>query len=143
MPLPELTAPILDVAFSPDGRTLAASGLDSILLVDMPTKKAIGLPLSFSLLVDTTSNAVGYYQHITFSPNGRFLMSYGSAGYSPTDDVFILWDLRKHEPFARAFPANSSLDDLIFYPKEQKLASVGSLTSGKSAITLWDIGVES
>ncbi|HET7048955.1 MAG TPA: hypothetical protein VFI54_11875, partial [Solirubrobacteraceae bacterium] len=71
----QLTLPnrglVRSVAFSPDGRLLAASSNESVVLFDVATGRRVGQPLS-------TQESVVYT--LAFSPNGKTLAAGGSKG---------------------------------------------------------------
>ncbi|MFN2641833.1 MAG: protein kinase, partial [Actinomycetota bacterium] len=73
-----LTAPPSQVSFSPDGKTLATTGLDGTTIWDVATRRAAGHPLR---------SAQGGWQGSAFSPDGRTLAIGGQHG------IVELWDV--------------------------------------------------
>ena len=111
------------VAFSPDGRTLAAGGSGgSIRLWDLRTRRPIGALEGHADDVTT----------VTFSPDGRLL---ASASF---DGTVRLWNVRSHRqlggPLERGF---SAAYGLAFSPDGRLLAVAGPAGPGRS-VRLWD-----
>ncbi len=126
-----------DVAFSPDGKTLASSSQDGIILWNINTRTQIGQNLS--ILADTTTYA-DYYGNLLFSPDGNELVSYSSPG---THFVFVLWDVLQELPLAPAFnEADANMGSVAFSPNGRQLATVVD-HSGKDIYALWDVTVPS
>lgn len=69
-----------DVAFSPDGRTLASAGGTSIILWDVGSRRQLGSPLAGVRYAVTTT---------AYSPDGRFV-AWGSLAVEPTDQLLVL-----------------------------------------------------
>ncbi|WP_232668326.1 WD40 repeat domain-containing protein [Pseudonocardia sp. TRM90224] len=73
-PLEGHTAPVVDIVFSPDGRTIATASADrTIRLWDSTSHRQIGEPLPGH------ANAVDSIVRIAFSPDGRLLASAGDT----------------------------------------------------------------
>jgi WD40 repeat protein len=140
---------ISDLAFSPDGRTLAwSSAFTGIFLWDISTSKPVGHILSIS----TGKNVSGCYNKTTFSPNGQLLVSY--ASFSP---CFILWDETHNEPFIQSIDLGNygNLSNMAFSPGGQQFATIGvtgdqsvgglggSLNPHEGVVTIWDFALES
>lgn len=127
---------VKDVAFSPDGTTLASSSQDGIILWNVNARTQTG-PL-LSILANTTTFS-DYYGNLLFSPDGKMLVSYSSPG---TPFVFVLWDVAQMQPFAPAFnEADATRGSVAFSPIGRQLATVVERSSGKDIYTLWDITV--
>jgi WD40 repeat protein len=81
--------PILDVAFSPDGQTLASANFDGSIVLwnaDTQTERLV------------LSGQPGWVEAVAFSPDDNFLASGGSA--PPWDSHVRLWDARSGELIA-------------------------------------------
>jgi len=124
--------PFLDVAFSPDGSTLAASGLDGIKLWNM-TKQT----LITTLTVATSTSELGlYYRTIRFSPDGKQLLS--SNEFRKPTFAFALWNVFQKELFVQHFSETASQGSLAFSPDSQRLVSVFT-RDRTNFVLLWDI----
>jgi WD40 repeat protein len=124
--------PFLDVAFNPNGRALAASGLDGIKLWDT-TKQT----LITTLTVATPASELGlYYQAIHFSPDGKQLLS--SSGFGKPIFVFAIWNVLQQELLVQPFSETVSQGSLAFSPDSQRLVSV-FLRDKTNIVLLWDI----
>jgi WD40 repeat protein len=79
-PMTAGSAPVYALAFSPDGRTLAAAGADgNIRLWDVATQQEIGAPM--------TAGSAPVYA-LAFSPDGRTLAAAGSGATRRWDVTF-------------------------------------------------------
>jgi WD40 repeat protein len=114
--------PVYSVAFSPDGKLLAAGQADgTILLWDMAARELYGQPLTgHSSLVKT----------ISFSHDGRTL---ASGGF---DRAIMLWDVENGQPIGQPLTGHTGgVYSVAFDRSSQKLAS-GSVDN---RIILWDL----
>ena len=116
-----------DVAFSPDGKTLASGSYDNtIILWDLQTGQWMDKPLQ--------GHTDAIYR-IVFSPNGRLLASAGA------DNTVILWDLITHEQIGEPLRGHTSgvsttgINSIVFSPDGKILASCGDDRN----IILWDV----
>jgi WD40 repeat protein len=109
------------LAFSPDGRTLAANGPDGtdVLLWDIAT----GVPVA-----DLRGGHDRGVLSLAFSPDGRTLASSGH------DAKIVLWDVAKRTRTA-AFRADGDVWSVAFRPDGRALASA----DGGRHILLWDV----
>ena len=112
-----------NVAFSPDGKTLAA-GLsriektetrDEIVLWDMPSRQAIR----------RQEVPVGIISDLAFSPDGSTLAAGLSAGVFPSAvGGTVLWDLRDRKSQGRIeIVHEGGVTDVVFSPDGQTLAT--------------------
>jgi WD40 repeat protein len=120
------------VAFSPDGKMLAAGTLDgSISLWDVAAGKQLGKPLKYS----------GEVRSVKFSRDGKVLASGGSGG------KVILWDVAKRQQIGQPLSGHpEDVYDVAFSPDGKILASVScgktnpeTRTCGQGEIRLWNV----
>ena len=124
--------PAYDVAFSPDGKTLASSGggLD-IVLWDVESLVA-GTPLSRTLSGHGFSAPYSGVPQVTFSPDGTLLASGGHDGTAR------LWDVASGRQIGKSM-ASPATYSVSFSPDGQILAA----GSQAEVITLWDVATQS
>jgi WD40 repeat protein len=115
---------ITGLAFSPDGKILAAAGTDrTIRLWDLATHMLIGPPL-----IGHRDRVVS----IAFSPDGSMLAS-GSW-----DSTVRLWDVATGQPIGPALASHSDrVNSVAFSPNGNIVAS----GSADTTIRLWPVGV--
>ncbi|HEY3310974.1 MAG TPA: helix-turn-helix domain-containing protein [Anaerolineales bacterium] len=109
----------LDVAISPDGKTVAAGGADqSIYLWDFATGKTI------RVLYGHSADVTG----VDFSPDGKYLVS---ASY---DRTARLWDVATGQTVQVFTGQSDKIEFVIFSPDGQNI-----LTTGPGEARVWDI----
>ena len=101
------------LAFSPDGKLLAATVNEAVKLVELPSGRE----------VDTLS-LDSYYNSIAFSPDGKTLATGGTN--------VVLWNVADRRELAN-FPVGAGVNGLAFSP-DGKLLAVGS----QSGLELYD-----
>jgi WD40 repeat protein len=116
------TGAVSRAVVSPDGRTVAAAGLDKqVRMWDLATRAAIGPPLTGHTAV------VG---DLAYSPDGSTLAS-GSA-----DKTIRLWDVATHRAIGAPLTGHESgVASVAFSPDGTRLASVGL----DRTVRLWDL----
>ena len=120
------------VVFSPDGKTLASSGIGAIRLWDADTEQLK------TTLLETSSKVAS----IAFSPDGStlasidipFLFTPDSHTYDGKGDL-RLWDVNTGQLLATLYGHTSELTSVAFSPDGTTLAS----SSWDSTIRLWDM----
>ena len=108
------TAPI---AFSPDGRTVAAAGRERIEMWDVASGQRRG----------ELQGHHNWVRALAFSPDGRTLASGGGS------EVW-LWDVATGQTLATFEAHTDSVQAVVFSPDSRTLASAGN-----DAIRLWDV----
>lgn len=119
---PWLNAPVHSVAYSPDGKTVAAGSMDrKVRLWDTQTPK----------LKATLTGHTGPVDAIVYSPDGKTLAT--AAGW--TDDTARLWDAATGETKA-ILTGYTHIDAVAYSPDGKTLATSGAYRS--NSLQLWD-----
>jgi WD40 repeat protein len=115
----KLSAPygVLDVAFSPDGRTLATGAPNGAILWNIATKLPIGAPLNTAAV-----------QALAFSPDGTLLAT------ASKDGMIRLYDAASHQQVGSILSAGSdAIQDLAFSPDGSLIATA----NGDGTVRIW------
>ena len=118
--IPAHTGSAACVAFSPNGRSLASTGMDgNIKLWAVPSGDALA----------TLSGHDGHVSTVCFSPDGRSLASGGR------DTTIKLWDLDQRRCVATLVGHTAAVREVAYSPDGRSLASAGSDTT----VRIWDV----
>jgi WD40 repeat protein len=107
-------SPVSGLAFSPDGRELAASSGSELVLLNVATGRRIGAPLR---------PKTGAIYGVAFSPNGRTVAGAGSNGH------IVLWDWAAHARVTKVLYGPVPSYSIAFSPNGQALAVGGTNTT--------------
>lgn len=112
------------VAFSPDGKLLAASSSSRLTILDASEGKEL-------FAIDRVDFDEGIYQHATFSPDGRLLIT-GSSGLSGTVQV---WEVATRSLVRRFTTGMGSVHRLGVFADGLRIVSAGA----EEVVTIWDL----
>lgn len=112
------------VAFSPDGKLIAAASSARLTVVDAAQGKE-------SFYVDRVELDDGNFQHAAFSPDGRLLIT-GSAGRSGAVQV---WEVATRSLVRRFVTGFGSVNRLGIFPDGSRIVSAGA----EEVVTVWDL----
>jgi WD40 repeat protein len=121
----QIPFPADDLAFSPDGKTLAAYWPGTVQLWNIDSHQPIGGPFTTSTIAGT--------RPIAISPDGNTLLSDRT-----------LWNIATRSSRCTNGPLGEpeglylQVDDVAFSPDSRTLATVGPQSHG-SAVRLWDV----
>jgi WD40 repeat protein len=111
---------VLDIAFSPDGRTVASGSVDNtVILWDLPGRTPV------ATLTGHTQPVNG----VAFSPDGRIL---ATAGHDP---AVLLWDVKRRVHLATLTGHTGWVRTVAFSPDGRTLATA----SVDQTVILWDL----
>jgi WD40 repeat protein len=111
--------PVLSVAFSPDGRIVAAGNRDnSIKLWNIESRE----------LVATLSGLQGFVFFLVFSPDGKMLASGGN------DSTVVIWDVSSHRVIGALKGHENDIIDAAFSPDGSTVATA----SEDNTLKLWN-----
>jgi WD40 repeat protein len=125
--LPGQAGTIYSLAFSPDGKYLAAGGSTSLQLWDVSTGKALS---TFGKVTITLSSLGGMYS-VAFSPNGTYL------AMSRMDKTVQVWNVATGNRLSLS-GHGGIVYSLAFSPDSKRLASAGA----DETVKVWDISNE-
>jgi WD40 repeat protein len=109
---------VLDVAFSPDGRMLAAANHEAVRLSDAATGKALA---RFTARVSS-------FNHVAFLPRSKFLVAQSYEGH------ILFWELTPGQGRPLRGPTTDKYSYFALFPDGKRLAFVREGT-----IRLWDV----
>jgi WD40 repeat protein/serine/threonine protein kinase len=124
------TRPVLNLAFAPDGRTLASTGWE-----DRQVKLwEVGIydheAGSHGRLLHTFEGETSKTNSVSWSPDGRTLVS---CSY---ENALRLWDVEERRHRTKLYGHTSSVNSMAFTPDSSRLLS----GSDDGTLRVWDVG---
>ena len=114
------------VAFSPDGKTLAAEYYDGVVLWDVTTRKR---------LEDKLPVEEGGVGGVAFSPDGKTLAA--GYGHSRGGGGVVLWDVATRKRLAEdRLPVEQGIVGSVVFSPDGKTLAAGYVDGG---VVLWDV----
>jgi WD40 repeat protein len=123
---------VANVAFSPDGKTIAAGysgfGVGGVVLWDVIRRQRLDvLPLSVK---------EGDVWSVAFSPNGKTI----AAGYAVGGGGVVLWDVAARKRLADdPLPVNEGGVTGVSFSPDGKTIAAGYAVGGGGGVVLWDV----
>jgi serine/threonine protein kinase/WD40 repeat protein len=117
---------IHDVAFSPDGMTMASVGREEVKLWDIATGR---------LLLDLP--ATNWMTGVAFSPDGKRLAATGKTAFG-TPGLFAVWELETGRGIQTLRGLASRVEKVALSPDERLLAALGQ----DCRVTVWNVKSE-
>jgi len=121
-PQGQVVSPVVSLAFSPDGKLLAAGGYKEVRLIESLTGKA----------VVTLSGHSDYVRSIAFSPDGKWLAAGG--GPCQVSGEIKIWDIQSHKLLRTMTGHRDCIYSLAVSPDGKLIASA----SYDKLAKLWD-----
>jgi WD40 repeat protein len=116
------------VAFSPDGRTLAAATNEGVVLWEMLTgEERARFP----------PKASGWGSSLTFAPNGRTLAFQDRGVSMSAGPQLLVWDLATRQELGPFRGHRGDVNALAFSPDGSRIATA----SDDTTVLIWDLGV--
>lgn len=119
----EIPGSVRSVAFSPDGKKLAAGEWRTVHLWDIETQEQIA----------AIEGHTSWVRFVAFNPTGKHLASAGGLG----NQVLRLWEVETQKPLAVLKDHTSSAWFLDFYPDGKILVS-----SNNGEFLIWDVDAQ-
>jgi WD40 repeat protein len=123
-----------DVAFSPDGKVLAAVSPAQVQLWDVEKGTPLGAPIEHGRFGVRCA---------TFSPDGKLLATAGNSNGKGLEeggtDSIRFWDIATRKPLGVPLPQPSFVRVMRFSPDGKDLRTIGHLKGEDSVFHRWDV----